>query len=336
MRELPSLPGGDAPIHHGAPSMPLPRHAWAIARSLLLALMLPTTAHAATCAAPPSPPTQEQWEQWRAQATNRGLLWRITKNGRSSWLYGTVHAARPEWVVPGPAVNEALRASNVLALELDPLDPAILQRVSALISQHAGQMPPAIAARVRTQVEQACLPITLVDALHPMMVLTTVQMVELRRDGIYTEYGIDQALSGIARKLGKPVISMETPEGQFRALLGDDLTVNTADVSDTLKEMESGRNRKVTRELLAAWSSGDLRRLSDYQKWCDCVNTASERTLLKRIVDDRNGGLADTIDKLHTEGKQVFAAAGALHLVGQTGLPTLLAARGYRVEFIQP
>ena len=316
--------------------MHLPRHAWAVACSLLLALILPTAAHATPCAAAPPPPTQDQWKQWRAQAKDRGLLWRITKNGESSWLYGTVHAARPEWAVPGPAVNKALQASDVLALELDPLDPAIQQRVGALVSQHAGQMPPVMAARVRTLVEKACLPVTLVDAMHPMMVLTTVQTVELRRDGIYAEYGIDQALSGMARKLGKPVISMETPDGQLRALLGDDLTVNTIDVSDTLKEMEDGRSQKVTGELLAVWSRGDLKRLSDYRKWCDCVRTASERALLKRILDDRNGGLADTIDKLHSEGKHVFAAAGALHLVGPTGLPTLLAARGYRVEFIQP
>lgn len=313
-----------------------PRHVWTAARSLLLALVLPAAAHAAPCAAPPAAPTPQQWEGWRAHAKDRGMLWRLTRNGQRSWLYGTVHAARPEWAIPGPLVSEALRESDLLALELDTLDPAIQRRVGALISQHAGQMPPAMAARVRAQVEKACLPDALVDAMHPMMVLTTVQTVELRQDGIHAEYGIDQALSGMFRRSAKPVVSMETPDSQLRALLGDDLAVNAADITDTLQDMEDGRSHKATRELLMAWSRGDLKKLSEYRAWCDCIHTDSERAMLKRILDDRNGGLADTISRLHNEGKHVFAAVGALHMVGPAGLPALLAARGFRVEFLRP
>ena len=34
-------------------------------------------------------------------------------------------------------------------------------------------------------------------------------------------------------------------------------------------------------------------------------------------------------------GKRVFAAVGALHMIGPTALPSLLAARGYRVERVE-
>jgi uncharacterized protein YbaP (TraB family) len=57
---------------------------------------------------------------------------------------------------------------------------------------------------------------------------------------------------------------------------------------------------------------------------------------MKRVLDDRNPGLAASIDALHLGGKRVFAAVGSLHMIGPRGLPALLARRGYRVEPIVP
>ena len=67
-------------------------------------------------------------------------------------------------------------------------------------------------------------------------------------------------------------------------------------------------------------------------EWCDCLDTAIEREMMRRLLDDRNPGLADRIDALHRGGAQVFAAVGSLHLFGPLGLPALMEKRGYRVE----
>ena len=53
---------------------------------------------------------------------------------------------------------------------------------------------------------------------------------------------------------------------------------------------------------------------------------------MKRLLDDRNPGLAASIDALHAGGKQVFAAVGSLHMIGPNGLPALLRKRGYKIE----
>lgn len=49
---------------------------------------------AADCPPPPAPPGPA-WNAatWRA-ASDRGFLWRITKGGHPSWLYGTLHLAQ--------------------------------------------------------------------------------------------------------------------------------------------------------------------------------------------------------------------------------------------------
>jgi hypothetical protein len=69
---------------------------------------------------PPVPPASA--EQLRAaQQRDRGLLWRLVKDGRESWLYGTLHVGRPEWTEPGPALRRALGWRSVKCARLGRL-----------------------------------------------------------------------------------------------------------------------------------------------------------------------------------------------------------------------
>ena len=77
----------------------------------LLALTIGTTALAqapATCPPVAQTPSADQIQAGLRGARDRGFLWRITKSGRDSYLYGTVHVAKFEWMFPGPTVNRAL------------------------------------------------------------------------------------------------------------------------------------------------------------------------------------------------------------------------------------
>ena len=75
------------------------------------------------CPPAPQPLTSENLSAGIRTAKDHGFLWRVTKDGRSSYLYGTIHAARAEWMYPGPVTLDALQRSDTLALELDVLDP---------------------------------------------------------------------------------------------------------------------------------------------------------------------------------------------------------------------
>lgn len=64
----------------------------------LVTLCLVVAGAAATAACPPPtvPPTAEQAATWAAKATDRGLLWRISKGGHSSYLFGSLHIGRAD------------------------------------------------------------------------------------------------------------------------------------------------------------------------------------------------------------------------------------------------
>ena len=54
--------------------------------------------------------------------------------------------------------------------------------------------------------------------------------------------------------------------------------------------------------------------------------------LYEAIVADRNRNWVNTIDKLLRDEEDYLVIVGALHLIGEDGMPQLLEARGYKVS----
>lgn len=313
-------------------------------RSVFLSLLLSASGFAvaetkSACPPPPAPPTPDAVQNAMDHAKDRGFLWRISKNGRDSYLYGTIHIARFEWMFPGPAVMQALSSSEVLALELDMGDADIRQRMKqgmAALSRPSGKtLPPALAARLRKQAEASCTPYDSIAAYPGEMQLITITLMKARLDGLESAYAIDAILSGIGHGTHKEVISLETPEAQVAVLKQDDEQASIRYLQTSLDEMESGKDREQLRRIAKIWEESDNAELARYEEWCDCVNTPEQRRFMHKLLDERNPLLADKIDARHRSGKTIFAAVGSLHMFGETGLPALMEKRGYRVELIR-
>lgn len=302
---------------------------------------------AATCSAqssaepssncPPvaQPLSAEQIQSGLRDARDHGFLWRISKGGHSSWLFGTLHVAKLEWGFPGPAQREALAQSDTLALELDLLDPAMQQRMTnALAAAAKTPLPAPLQERIARRARVECLPPQALAALAPELQVAVLASLLGRRDGLDPAYGIDTFLAGWGHAAKLSVVSLETPEQQLAALLMGEPAQTLAMVGSSLDELESGRALATLRRLATIWADGDLTELLRYEAWCECTKTAADRAAMVRMLDDRNPALADSIAALHGAGQRVFAAVGSLHMLGPTGLPTLMAQRGYRVESI--
>jgi uncharacterized protein len=288
----------------------------------------------ANCPPQATQPTPQQLQDANARAADRGFLWRATKDGRTHHLYGTIHVGTLDWVFPGPKLRAALLDAQTLAFELDPLDP----QVQASLRGPGGAAPklaPAVNQRLARQIERACLPAQALAGMHPMLQAVTVLVVEAARDGLQVGYGQEFALAGFARARSLRVVSLETPERQLAALIPSDPALAERLVALTVEQIDSGLSRRVLKRMASAWERGDLDELTNYERWCDCMNTAEERAMMTALNDDRNPAMADKIVALHGEGQRLFVAVGALHMTGPKSLPSLLAARGFRVERIE-
>jgi len=290
------------------------------------------SAHAqagANCPPQAAPPTPQQVQEAGARARDRGFLWRVSKDGRTHHLYGTIHVGTLDWVFPGPRVRAAMMDAQAIALEIDPLDPAVQ---GSLRGGTSPKLAPALAEQLARQVQRACVPAQALAGLHPMMQAVTVLLLEAARDGLHAGYGQEFALAGFARARSLRVIALETPERQLAALIPADPAQAERIVALTVEQLDSGQSRRVLQRMAAAWERGDLDELANYERWCDCMNTPDDKALITALNDDRNPAMADRIAALHGEGRRLFVAVGALHMTGPKALPALLRARGFQVE----
>jgi uncharacterized protein YbaP (TraB family) len=312
------------------------------AAALLAALtlsgwLLPATAQSSgDCPTPPSMPTAEQIAQAQREARDRGLLWRISRNGRSGFLYGTMHVGKVGWIAPGPKLREALSDSDTIALEIDPSDPLLQRQIARASVQPAPALPDELKRRLNVQRDAVCLQDSIFDRLHPVLQLTTLGMMAARREGLDATFGSEITLAGFGKATGKRVVSLESVERQFAALIPPDLDAAELEalLRSGLDQFEGDAIRRSTRRLANAWERGAIDDFEGYATWCGCIRNDADRRLMARLNDGRNPALADGIAALHARGAKLFAAVGALHMTGEQGLPKLLAQRGFAVERI--
>jgi uncharacterized protein len=299
----------------------------------LLALALPAYAAGANCPPAAAQPTPEMIQAAMRNPGDHGYLWRISKDGRTSFLYGTIHVAKFDWMFPGPRVMQALHATDTVALELDMLDADIQGRISAgMAALRSTAIAEPLQKRIRQQAEALCVPYDTIASLSPEMQVTTLTMMVGRGSGLEAAYAIDAVLAGIGHGAKKNVVSLETPEMQLQMLQMSSAQETAAFVEDGLDELESGRSLRMLNMMAGLWADADYARMERFEEWCECLNTEIEREVMRRALDERNPALAEHIDALHMGGKQVFAAVGSLHMFGKLGLPVLLAKRGYKID----
>ena len=284
-------------------------------------------------------------------APDRGFLWRVRRDGRDAYLYGTIHVGKAAWRTPGPRVAQALAASDTLALELDPLDPDVLRRLQLGVAARPERtLPPALAQRIERLARAECLPPRALTDVIPEIQVAALLGLQARREGFHATFGVDTLLARWGHAEHLKVVSLETPELQLQAMQNLPPPPEPPDraappappaaagpewhhaIAHALDAIETGRARPLLARIAQIWESGDLAGLQGYTDWCECMDSAPQRSAMARALDARNPALADAIVALHARGQRVFAAVGSLHLVGPLGLPALLAQRGFQVE----
>lgn len=269
-------------------------------------------------------------------AKNHGFLWKISKLGHTSYLYGTIHVGKLDWVFPGPTIQQAVSTSDIMALEMDMLDADIQIRMKkGMETMRANPIPESLKSQLEQQAKFDCVPYEALSRMTPEFQVITLELINSRRDQLEASLAIDLVLSGWGHGATKTMVSLETPEMQLDTLQMKTPQETITFVTDSLGYLHSGASRKVLNRMVNMWVKSDYEDLNHYIDWCECLNTQTERNFMKRMLDDRNPDLAERIDTLHESGKQVFAAVGSLHMVGPIGLPALMEKRGYKVERVE-
>lgn len=287
-------------------------------------------ADAVSCPPQATAPTREVLQRAQQQAADRGFLWRISRGGRDSFLYGTMHAGRAEWLALGPRTEASLARTGVLALEINVMDPAVQAALREATQGPSRRLSAELMQSLRDAWAAECLPLDDLQAGPTEFHVAQLAVAQAQRHGLFPLYGAESALLMRSLRTERPVVGLETVQTQLAMLLARSDEEAEAMVRDALADWRDPGARQVLERLTRAWVQGDLKDLEAYADWCDCQNTQTDRDAYVRLVDGRNPGMVDAIERAHAS-VSVFAAVGALHLIGPKGLPALLQARGFTV-----
>lgn len=246
------------------------------------------------------------------------------------WLFGTIHALPDGARWETPALVRAMDRAGMLVVEVRDLDPGRTAATLARLAHDepgpplAERLPPGPRRQLAALLSDKGLPGRRFDGLE-----TWAAALALSRLAGTTPVanGVDKAV--IARFAGRPIAELEGAADQlaiFDALPESDQRRLLAAVL-----AEQGDPAADVRVLAEAWLAGDLDRLESTTR----RGLLADPRLYEALLARRNLAWMGKIVPLFENGRRPLVAVGAAHMLGPDGLPTLLAAQGYRLRRIQ-
>lgn len=265
-------------------------------------------------------------------------LWRASSATATVYLFGAMHFGTPALYPLPAAVLQAYEAAAALAVELDSSDARAMAEALA-----PGWLPatetletvvhPGLAAGVQRWAQAHELDWRLLRRARPWLAALWLTNHDIELAGYSARLGIDAYFLARAHEDGKRVIELETAREQIRIFEALDALVQERLLQDTLQSVESGENRQQHAELVAAWKTGDGRRLAELTaKAFDGIRDGE--SLRAELVDRRNQDMAEQISKLLAGREVVLVVVGIAHLVGTASILKNLRQREFVIEHL--
>ena len=264
--------------------------------------------------------------------TDRGLFWKIEKDGKTSYLLGTVHVWKPEWFPLNPAIEKAFAEAKTLAVEADAAKmdmAAAVQRMMLPGSETLeGRLNRSLYERTMAETARLSVPEAAVSKMKPWGVMLILAATKLQQLGFTPDAGIDGYLIRKANGSGKSVIELESGEQQLAVLDSLSATLQTAMLDEFLTSME--HTPQVVDGVIATWKKGDADAFFVLNQK-SFNNSEAKREFEDKFLYQRDVAMTRKIEELLRQPGPHFIAVGSLHLVGPRSIVEQLKAKGYRV-----
>ena len=264
-------------------------------------------------------------------------MWRVTHGDSQVYLFGTLHALKPAAHWRTPLYDRVLAQAGTVWFEAD-LQSGDPDTIRLLIQRYGSDPDTPLSRKLPAgDVDELSRQTDLarIDHLRPWAVALMLSMQPALARGATLDRGADLTIARAARSDAKRVRTFETLEDQARMFAGLSQPAEVRYLADVIHERARGPRISIPppASLERQWLSGDLARLGpglvgDLRR----ENPGLYDALLKR----RNLAWAAALSAEMAQASGVeLVNVGALHMVGEDGLPALLKARGFTVERVQ-
>lgn len=252
-------------------------------------------------------------------------LWVVKDKDTTIYLFGTIHALKPQLSWFDSAVRKAFDASGQLVLEIPlptpeqakaVIGPLAMDTTGKPLTQKLTEADRKVYAAAMAKLG---IPETAFDRFEPWFAAVTLAQIELQKAGFNAGEGVEVALNAAAKAAGKPVTGLETLEqqlGYFHSLPQDEQIAFLIASAKDIDTFNASINAMLDR-----WKAGDAEGLSKLMN----EDLSGQPHLYQVLLAERNARWADWIDnRLKTPGT-VFIAVGAGHLAGKDSVQAYLA-----------
>lgn len=248
------------------------------------------------------------------------------------WLFGTVHALPPDVEWRSQRLDAAIDQADLLLVEVADLSDsegmARIFRSMAFDDVPASSIQARIGSSARAELDlllaESGIPPGQLDRMESWAAaLTLAQQVSTGEP----RYGADRTL--ISEFAGRTVVEFEGVRGQL--YLFDSLPeTEQVDLLEAVIAEASDREDRAS-EMTVAWKTGDLPALEK----ASGEGLLADPELRAALLTSRNEAWMSRLLPLLERNERPLIAVGAAHLLGQEGLPALLAREGYTVRRVQ-
>ena len=274
-----------------------------------------------------------------AWGADRGALFKVSGNGHTMYLFGTIHVGTPAFYPLEPRIAKAVAGASTLALEIDlARDPAAM---STALNEHGmlgpggtlyQRMTPELGARLRKELARVGFDPAMVANMQPWLAATLLTLGEFGAQGYRPNLAVDLHLAELARERGVHVTELETIDAQLALFSSVSEAEQLRFLEEAVLLSEQGKQASEAREAVEAWATANQAGLDAIARRIEEDQTTSGRFMREVVLNQRNVTMADKLARLLTQKNNSVAAVGVLHLVGKTSVPALLRARGMAVE----
>ena len=265
------------------------------------------------------------------------FLWEIRSETATVTLVGSIHVGKADFFPLAAPFEDAFTAADALAVEVDLADPANAQKAAALMLQQGllpgettlkDRLSPELMARLEAFATERGFPLAMYQKLRPGIVAMVLVMEEYRRQGFDPGMGLDIHFLDQAGRLSKPVRELETLEDQLDLFLAIDDQLDDILLDEFLDQM--GELAEQMTRMVGLWETGDANGLDLFLQE-QMGDDPALAEFYRKLLDDRNVKMAETIDTWLAEDQDIFVVVGAGHFAGKMGILQLLADKGWQV-----
>ena len=261
----------------------------------------------------------------------QGVLWKISKAGKHSYLLGTMHSDDERVTRLPSVVQQAFEQANSFTAEIK-MDAESLFKVGQLMLNPSGNK---LDQQLDKKDYQLCVRL-MNDRGIPEMALRNMKAwaiaITLSLPKNIGGMVLDMKLYLDAQARGKQLYGLETAEEQMKVFDRLDQQQHVAMLRDVLHQQNN--IDVMYKELVDAYLSRDLHRLQQLdEKYMSKEDEALRHFFQHELINKRNQLMFERMRPQLQQGN-AFIAVGALHLPGQTGLLQLLHEQGYQLSAI--